>query len=40
MNITEYNSKNGGKQVLVLRKDDIKTLNHFASIANLENLKV
>lgn len=39
MNITEYNSKNGGKQVLVLRKDDIKTLNHFASIAKSGELK-
>ena len=29
MNIIEYNSKNEGKQVLVLRKDDIKILNHF-----------
>lgn len=39
MNITEYNSKNEGKQVLVLRKDDIKTLNHFASIAKSGELK-
>lgn len=39
MNITEYNSKNGGKQVLVLRKDDIKVLNHFASIAKSGELK-
>ena len=39
MNITEYNSKNGGKQVLVLRKDDIKTLNHFAGIAKSGELK-
>lgn len=39
MNITEYNSKNGGKQVLVLRKDDIKILNHFASIAKSGELK-
>lgn len=39
MNITEYNSKNGGKQVLVLRKDDIKILNHFVSIAKSGELK-
>ena len=39
MNITEYNSKNEGKQVLVSRKDDIKTLNHFASIAKSGELK-
>ena len=39
MNITEYNSKNEGKQVLVLKKDDIKTLNHFASIAKAGELK-
>lgn len=39
MNITEYNSKNGGKQVLVLKKDDIKTLNHFSSIAKSGELK-
>lgn len=39
MNITEYNSKNRGKQVLVLKKDDIKTLNHFASIAKSGELK-
>ena len=39
MNITEYNSKNMGKQVLVLRKDDIKILNHFASIAKSGELK-
>ena len=39
MNITEYNSKNGGKQVLVLKKDDIKTLNHFAGIAKSGELK-
>lgn len=39
MNITEYNSKNGGKQVLVLKKDDIKTLNHFTSIAKSGELK-
>lgn len=39
MNIIEYNSKNEGKQVLVLRKDDIKTLNHFASIAKSGELK-
>lgn len=39
MNITEYNSKNMGKQVLVLKKDDIKTLNHFASIAKSGELK-
>ena len=39
MNITEYNSKNTGKQVLVLRKDDIKILNHFASIAKSGELK-
>ena len=39
MNITEYNSKNMGKQVLVLGKDDIKVLNHFASIAKSGELK-
>lgn len=39
MNIIEYNSKNEGKQVLVLRKDDIKILNHFASIAKSGELK-
>ena len=39
MNITEYNSKNKGKQVLVLREDDIKTLNHFANIAKSGELK-
>lgn len=39
MNITEYNSKNRGKQVLVLRKDDIKILNHFTSIAKSGELK-
>ena len=39
MNITEYNSKNMGKQVLVLGKDDIKILNHFASIAKSGELK-
>lgn len=39
MNITEYNSKNMGKQVLVLRKDDIKVLNHFVSIAKSGELK-
>ena len=39
MNITEYNSKNRGKQVLVLGKDDIKVLNHFASIAKSGELK-
>ena len=39
MNMIEYNSKNEGKQVLVLRKDDIKILNHFASIAKSGELK-
>ena len=39
MDIKEYNSKNEGKQVLVLRKDNIKTLNHFASIAKSGELK-
>lgn len=39
MNITEYNSKNMVKQVLVLGKDDIKVLNHFASIAKSGELK-
>ena len=39
MNIIEYNSKNMGKQVLVLKKDDIKTLNHFTSIAKSGELK-
>ena len=39
MNKIEYNSKNEGKQVLVLRKDDIKILNHFASIAKSGELK-
>ena len=39
MNIIEYNSKNERKQVLVLRKDDIKILNHFTSIAKSGELK-
>ena len=39
MNITEHNSKNMGKQVLVLGKDNIKVLNHFASIAKSGELK-
>ena len=39
MNINDYNSKNMGRQVLVLRKDDIKILNHFASIAKSGELK-
>ncbi len=39
MNIIEYNSKNEGKQVPVLRKDDIKILNHFAGIAKSGELK-
>ena len=39
MNINDYNSRNMGKQVLVLGKDDIKTLNHFASIAKSGELK-
>lgn len=39
MNINEYNSKNEGKQVLVLGEDDIKVLNHFASIAKSGELK-
>lgn len=39
MNINEYNSKNNGKQVLVLGEDDIKVLNHFASIAKSGELK-
>lgn len=39
MDIKEYNYKNEGKQVLVLRKDNIKTLNHFASIAKSGELK-
>lgn len=39
MNIIEYNSKNEGKQVLVLRKNDIKVLNHFVSIAKSGELK-
>ena len=39
MSINEYNSKNNGKQVLVLGEDDIKVLNHFASIAKSGELK-
>ena len=39
MNINDYNSRNMGKQVLVLREDDIKVLNHFASIAKSGELK-
>ena len=39
MNINDYNSKNMGRQVLVLGKDDIKVLNHFASIAKSGELK-
>ena len=39
MNINDYNSRNMGKQVLVLGKDDIKVLNHFVSIAKSGELK-
>ena len=39
MNINDYNSKNTGRQVLVLGKDDIKVLNHFTSIAKSGELK-
>lgn len=39
MNIKDYNSKNKGKQVLVLGEDDIKILNHFAGIAKSGELK-
>ena len=39
MDIKEYNAQNMGKQVLVLKGDEIKTLNHFASIAKAGNLK-
>lgn len=39
MNINDYNSRNMGKQVLVLKKDEIKALNHFASIAKSGELK-
>ena len=39
MNINDYNSRNMGKQVLVLGEDDIKVLNHFASIAKSGELK-
>lgn len=39
MNISDYNSKNMGKQVLVLGEDDIKVLNHFAGIAKSGELK-
>lgn len=39
MNINDYNSKNTGRQVLVLREDDIKVLNHFAGIAKNGELK-
>ena len=39
MNINDYNSKNTGRQVLVLREDDIKVLNHFAGIAKNGDLK-
>lgn len=39
MNINDYNSRNTGKQILVLGKDDIKVLNHFASIAKSGELK-
>lgn len=39
MDIDEYNSKNMGKQILVLKGDEIKALNHFASIAKAGNLK-
>lgn len=39
MNINDYNSKNTGKQVLVLGEDDIKVLNHFTSIAKSGELK-
>ena len=39
MNMNDYNSKNMMKQVLVLREDDIKVLNHFTSIAKSGELK-
>ena len=39
MNVIDYNSKNRGKQVLVLGEYDIKVLNHFVSIAKSGELK-
>jgi hypothetical protein len=39
MDIKEYSAQNMGKQVLVLKGDEIKALNHFASIAKAGNLK-
>ena len=39
MDIKEYNSKNMGKQVLVLKEKDIKNLMHFSTIAKNESIK-
>ena len=39
MEIKEYNSKNMGKQVLVLKEKDIKNLMHFSTIAKNESIK-
>lgn len=39
MDIKEYNSKNMGKQVLVLKEKDIKDLMHFSTIAKNESIK-
>lgn len=38
MNIREYNSKNMGKQALVLEENEIKSLMHFSSIAKNESI--
>lgn len=38
MDIKEYNSKNTGKQVLVLAEKDIKNLMHFSTIAKNESI--
>ena len=39
MDIKEYNSKNMGKQVLVLKEKDIKNLMYFSTIAKNESIK-
>ena len=39
MDIKEYNSKNMGKQVLVLKEKDIKDLMHFSTIAKNESIE-
>ena len=39
MDIKEYNSKNMGKKVLVLKEKDIKNLMYFSTIAKNESIK-